>query len=128
MAKFSITGAGALSQPIAAELVPGGSQEIKLSIKNDSEVAVAYTVTVTNVTKNLPLTFNLVAGNASPAALETQANEDGATFTAQQLPGSHTDEYLLTISWPTDADADSSLAMMGMVDHITVTVTAAQID
>lgn len=128
VAKFSITGAGALSQPIEAKLVPGGSQTVELIIKNDSEVAVAYTVTVANKTKNLPLTFQLEAGGASPTALETQANEDGVTFTAQQLPGSHIDKYQLTIQWPANGDEDYDPARMGMVDYIAVTVTAAQID
>lgn len=120
VAKFSITGSGSLSQPIAASLIPGETTAATLIIQNDSEVAVEYTVTITNVTNNLPLHFRLEKEGASPTV---QTN--GTALTDQQIPGSHTDKYTLFIDW--DA-ADNDPAWMGMVDYITVTVTAAQID
>ncbi len=120
VAKFSITGSGTLLQPIEAGLVPGESKSVTLVIHNESEVAVEYTIAVTNVTKNLPLSFRMEKTGDSPAVAA-----DGTTFTAQQLPGSHDDSYTLYIDW---AAADNDLARMGMADYITVTVTAAQID
>ncbi len=118
VAKFSIHGSGELMQPIAASLVPGTAEDVTLVIKNDSEVAVKYTVTVTRETDNLPLTLQLKA----------EGGEDGPTHTVQQLPGSHTDTYTLHIDWPAAAESAEDLALMGMVDYITVTVTAVQID
>jgi len=120
VAKFSITGEGTLLEPIVAELIPGGSLERTLNIHNNSEVAVEYTVSVANVTNDLPLHFSMSKLGASPA-LET----DNTTYTAQQLPGDHTDQYALRIEWD---EGDNDPATMGKVDYITVTVTATQID
>lgn len=122
VAKFSIEGSGILSQPIAINLAPGGSDEKKLFIQNNSEVAVEYTVTVTNMTNNLPLNLSMEK-EGTPSA--EQKND--TTFTAQWLPGSYTDTYTLHIEW-SDEKADEDLALIGMVDHIVATVTAVQID
>lgn len=120
VAKFSITGDGTLLEPIEAELAPGDSLEEVLNIHNNSEVAVEYTISVTNVTNILPLHFSMTKADSAP-----DLAADGTTFTAQQLPGSHTDQYTLHIDW---AAADNDPALMGLVDYITVTVTATQID
>lgn len=122
VAKFSIEGSGIFSQPIEASLVPGSSETASLIIQNNSEVAVEYTITVTNMTNNLPLSFRMEKEGSSPTM---QAS--GTTFTEQQIPGSHTDEYTLYIKWDKQDD-DKDIARMGMVDHIAVTVTAVQID
>lgn len=116
VAKFSITGDGRLVQPIETAIAPGETQPVILAIKNESEVSVEYTITVTNETKDLPLTFR-IGGSA--------ASTGGTTFTAQQVPGNHTDQYTLNIEWPAVED---NPARIGMVDYITVTVTATQID
>ena len=120
VAKFSVQGSGALTESIEASIAPGKSADAALIIENNSEVAVEYTVTVTNETNNLPLRFRMVKAGTSPAV-----NTSGSTFTSQQLPGSHTDQYTLFIDWEA---TDNGPALMGMVDYITVTVTAAQID
>ncbi len=123
VARFSIQGSGELSQSIEASLCPGGSKTAALILENKSEVAVEYTITVTNVTNNLPLSFRMEKEGSSPA-LET----NGTTFTAQQIPGSHTDRYTLYIDWEVKTEEDRDPAWMGKVDYIKVTVTAAQID
>ncbi len=120
VAKFSIQGSGKLTESIEASIVPGIPIDVALIIENNSEVAVEYTVTVTNETNNLPLRFRMEKAGTSPTV-----NSSGSTFTSQQLPGSHTDQYTLFIDWEA---ADNDPALMGMVDYITVTVTAAQID
>jgi len=120
VAKFSIVGEGVLFQPIEANLIPGMVETANLNIHNNSEVAVEYTVTVTNATNNLPLHLRMIKTDSSQ-------NKEGnnITFTEQQLPGDHTDHYTLYIDWrPEDDDP----ALMGMVDYIAVTVTAVQID
>jgi len=118
-AKFSITGEGSFGQTIEADLVPGENKIVKLTIKNDSEVSVEYTITAVNETENLPLTLSLEKKGSSPAEKNTE-------FTVQQLPNNKsTDEYILHIEWPIGKNDPD---WMGMVDYITVTVTAAQID
>lgn len=123
VAKFSIKGSGQLSQSIVAEVIPGKATTQNLIIENNSEVAVEYTVTVTNKTNNLPLTFSMK--NIDNTLLNAATNDNTYTFTASQLPGNHIDKYNLSIEWPVD---QNGIGYMGMVDYITVTVTAAQID
>lgn len=126
VAKFSIEGSCELSQPMEASLIPGGAEDATLIIQNNSEVSVEYTITVTNVTNNLPLSFRMEKAGASPAV---QAG--GSTLTDRQTPGGHTDQYTLHIEWPEPADDAAKiedLERMGMVDYVMVTVTAAQID
>lgn len=130
VAKFSIDssildGESTLMTSVEADLVPGGSQTVKVVIDNDSEVAVEYALEVANVTKNLPLSFSIAKGAGAP---EVHADTEKATVTARQGPGSHTDEYLLTISWPVTGENDRDPGRMGMVDYLAVTVTAVQID
>lgn len=126
VAKFSIEGEGALSQPIEAILIPGKTEEVTLIIQNNSEVSVEYTITVTNVTNNLPLSFRMNEKDGT-----FLAEDKGITVTQRRIPGSHTDQYTLKIAWPEPADDDArikDLERTGMVDYITVTVMAAQID
>lgn len=121
VAKFSIEGEGMLTEQIKESFVPGSSLAKPLSIHNNSEVAVEYTVAVTNATNNLPLNFSLKKDGAS-------GGEDGnnnVTFTKQLLPCDRTDNYTLTIEWSAD---QNDPAPMGMVDYIALTVTATQID
>ncbi len=120
VAKFSIEGEEMLSQTIEADLIPGESKTANLVIHNESEVAVEYTIDVTNVTINLPLSLRMEKTGSSPTVAT-----NGTTFTAQWLPGSHRDKYELRIDWDKEkTDSD----WMGKVDYITVTVTAKQID
>lgn len=120
VAKFSITGDGILSEPIAAELKPGGFETASLNIHNNSEVAVEYTINVANETDNLPLQLSLEKTGSSLSAQGADV-----TFTDQQLAGDHVDQYTLRIDWKAE---DNASTLMGKVDYITVTVTAAQID
>lgn len=124
VAKFSIEGSGTLMQTVKAELIPGKSETATLIIQNNSEVAVEYTVTVTKVTNNLPLSFRMEK-KADSLTLDPTENANGITLTGQRLPGSYIDEYTLYIDWDSQ---NRDPALMGMVDYITVTVTAAQID
>lgn len=117
VAKFSIQGNDTLTQPIAVSLAPGDTKEVSLLIENESEVAVEYTIDVTKGTNNLPLSLHMVSEVGTPAVADT--------FTVQRLPGSHTDRYTLYIDWKAE---ENDPAVMGMVDYIAVTVTAAQID
>lgn len=123
VAKFSIKGEGDLSQTIAATLVPGEDTDVKLVIRNDSEVAVEYKIEVTRETSNLPLSFRMVEEGTSNSIEDVNGT---ITYTDQQIPGPHADTYNLLIHW--QAGTVNDLALMGMVDYITVKVTAVQID
>ncbi len=121
VAKFSIKGEGDLSKTIAAELVPDEDTEVNLIIHNDSEVAVEYKIEVTSETSNLPLSFRMVKEGTSDSIRDVNGT---ITHTDQQIPG-RAGTYILHIRWQ---KGTNDLALMGMVDHITVKVTAAQID
>lgn len=136
VARFSINSGflqdsgSTLSASIEANLTPGGEIPATIIIENKSEVAVEYTIAVKNATNNLPLSFRMEKVGGSPNLSGT-----GTTFTAQQVPGSHDDRYTLYIEWQKAGDTEedqkakeAELALMGMVDLITVTVTAAQVD
>ncbi len=117
VAKFSIRSGSTLSRSVEASFYPGKSETATLLVENDSEVSVSYAITVTNETNNLPLSLRLEKKNSSLT--------DGTAFTDQRLQSGCSDEYTLYIDW--DA-SHGDPAVMGMVDYITVTVTAVQID
>jgi len=121
VAKFSIEGSGFLSQFVEADVFPGGEKKVDLVIQNNSEVGVEYEITVTNETNNLPLKLSMEKDGASIPGTD----DSTITLTGKQLSGSYTDTYTLFIHWdPVEDDP----AVMGMVDHIAVKVTAVQID
>ncbi len=121
VAKFSIKGDGILSQTIEAALIPGENETTSLNIHNNSEVAVEYTVTVSNETGNLPLHLKMTKTGST----QVQEGTGPITFTEPRLSGGQVDQYGLEIQWKAE---DNGADWMGKVDHIAVTVTAAQID
>ena len=87
-----------------------------------------YTLTVTNVTGNLaPLKFTLnpVSGTNTPSVTFEKYENGISINSARQIPGEHTDKYSLNIVWE---PGENDLEFIGMVDYITVSVTATQID
>lgn len=113
---------------ITADLVPGETHTKELTIQNKSEVAVEYTVTVKNVTGNLPLTFDVVAAAGSAAVSSvTKDEETGEYYFSARLEPSETtaNTYTLQIIWPADK---SSTQYVGMVDKVKVSISATQID
>lgn len=129
VAAFSIKQEGTIFQNIEAKVTPGTTQSVDLTITNDSEVAMEYTLTVTNVTGNLtPLKFKLAPADGTPS-VTTESYENGVSInSARQIPGKHTDKYNLSIVWEQSTNEEDDLALMGMVDYITVSITATQID
>lgn len=90
-----------------------------------------YTLKVTNVTGNLPsLKFKLdPVDGVDDAPVTTESHENGVSISsARQIPGDHTDKYTLNVEWEPSTKEEDDLALMGMVDYITVSVTATQID
>ncbi len=130
VAEFNITQEGTIFQNIEADVIPGTTQSAELTITNGSEVAMEYTLTVTNVTGNIkPLKFKLTPVDVNTALVVTERYENGISInTACQIPGEHTDKYTLSIVWEPSANEEDDLALIGMVDYITVSVTATQAD
>lgn len=132
VAVFSVKGDGVLSKPIAAELVPGEIVSKSLIIENDSEVAVEYTITVEHKTDNLSLSYYIskIPKEADDTLNDVKWETFGYNLTTQQIPGNHTDEFILYIKWEYDSkdNQEDNLDLIGQVDYITVTVTATQVD
>jgi len=134
VAKFSITQSGEIiNQNIKVLITPGSNNfdNITLEIKNNSEVAVAYTLTVTNATGNLPLKFTLTQKSGTTTPISTpELNGKVSISKASQVPGTHTDTYQLSIVWDntTPDEQSRNLELIGMVDYVTVSVAAVQID
>ncbi len=130
VAAFSITQEGTIFRTIEADVIPGTIQVAELTITNKSEVAMEYTLTVTNETRNLePLKFKLNSADGTATPVSTESYENGISKCGvSQIPGEHTDKYILNIVWEPSANEDDDLALIGMVDYITVSVTATQMD
>lgn len=128
-ARYTVTGNGADSARVAMFRItqdhttfndefqmgtaPGVvSRDIQVS--NDSEVAVAYTVTIRNLTGNVPYKFRVG---------ESEATLNECSVTTQLAP-SKTQTVTLYAIW----EKEGALAYMGMVDQVEITIVATQID
>lgn len=129
VAVFKINQEGTIFQTIETNVTPGTTQSAELTIKNESEVAIEYTLTVTNVTGNLkPLKFTLSADGDTPEVIDASYENGISINSVHQIPGKHTDTYTLNIVWEKSENEEEDLALIGMVDYITISVTATQID
>lgn len=116
VAKFSITETknGALfTEDFTVSTVPGETA-YTVSVENNSEVAVAYTVSVTNTTGNVPYIFSV---NGSEYAV-------GSCSAAAYLAVGEEAAVSVKVKW----NEEGATAYIGMVDRITVTLQAAQVD
>ena len=114
VARFDVSEDGAyFSKNLLIETAPG-RVEREIVVTNNSEVAVAYTVTIKNTTKNIPYSFS-VDGS------EPMSNECSVTC---YLKPNSTEGISIVAEW---AD-EGALKYMGMVDLITLTISAQQVD
>ena len=114
VARFDVSEDGAyFSKNLLIETAPG-SVEREIVVTNNSEVAVAYTVTIKNTTQNIPYSFS-VDGS------EPTANE--CRVTCYLEPNSEK-KVKIVAEWA----EEGSLKYMGMVDLITLTISAQQVD
>ena len=114
VAKFDVSENGTyFSENLLIETTPG-SVEREILVTNNSEVVVAYTVTIKNTTQNIPYSFS-VDGN------EPTANESSVTC---YLEPNSQEKIKIVAEW----DVDGALKYMGMVDLITLTINAQQED
>lgn len=116
VAKFNVTEAGEATQQIKVDAWPGFKKEYQVSVTNNSEVAIDYTMDIKNKYENLPLKFQMLDENG------TEITPKKAEILAQDQT-QHT--YTLRISWPEDKkDPDYA----GKADVIEVTLNAVQKD
>ena len=114
VAAFDVSENGAcFSESFLVETVPGISERI-ITVENNSEVAVTVTVTIENITKNIPYTFAIDSDDFA---------EDKCVVTCSMEPNS-TRDIQVAANW----SEEGALAYMGMVDYIELTIRAEQID
>lgn len=111
IARFSVTESGDLRQTFKVKVSPGEAVPITVQLKNDSEVAVAYTVSAENYFRNLPLEFTVI--------------DTATSQPAQPLAPGETRELALQIFWQEDITDDKYI---GMVDLIHLTIRVTQVD
>jgi hypothetical protein len=129
VATFNVTEEGTWTKEIQATVNPGennitftnktGDKEPLIKITNSCEVAIAYSITITNVTKNIKKLKNTDDKYVWELSGEL---EPGKSYTA--------DDTLNFLKWnSTDIkETDDNLEYMGRVDYFTVEVTATQIN
>jgi len=127
VAKFLITEKLTHGNSLIAELdavpIAGGEADQPiafLNITNNSEVAVEYIITVQNESGNLPLTFSI-------DNIKSTAKDGTFTFTTELAPGTEYN-YTLNSQWSQAPGDLNALEYMGMVDYISLTAEAVQID
>ena len=114
VAKFSVTeDCTSFSTTLEMPLEPGIYTKT-IQVKNDSEVAVEYTITLENDTDNIPLL--LAVDDQTPTA-------DYCSLAHNMAPGT-TDTRTITVKWP----GEGAEEYIGKVDLIKVTIIANQID
>ena len=120
VAKFEITEDDLLiGEDLVFDFAPGTYiNEIKVT--NSSEVAINYTINVTNETLNIPLQFAL--GEAS--SIEGAATTADTVTATYSMGANSTEIYALKVVW----DQADALDHIGMVDLVTIEVNAEQID
>ena len=114
VARFDVSEDGAyFSKNLLIETAPG-RVEREIVVTNNSEVAVAYTVTIKNTTKNVPYSFSVDDS-------EPMLNECSVTC---YLKPNSTERISIVAEWA----EEGTLKYMGMVDLITLTISAQQVD
>lgn len=118
VAAFQVTeSATSFEETLLVEVVPGTiSKEIKVS--NDSEVAIHYTITITNKTKNIPLRFKIAEGEAE------SADVDSGVGVIYSMEPDTEENYTLYVIW----SEEGATKYAGMVDLLEISLVAEQID
>lgn len=115
VARFDVSEAGAcLSTDYLVETVVPGTTTQRITVTNNSEVAVAYKVTVENTTQNIPFAFSV---NGSEPV------QDLCSVVCYLEPNSTSDIAVSSV-W----SEDGALEYMGMVDLIKLSIRAVQVD
>lgn len=114
VARFDVSQDGAcFSEELLLETVPG-TTERTITVENNSEVAVACTVTIRNTTQNIPFAFSV--DGSVPV-------QDVCRVVCYLEPQS-TRRIAIAAMW----SEEGALAYMGMVDLIDLTIRTEQVD
>jgi len=92
---------------LVAEMSPGDEKVVVITVTNNSEVAINYTIQATNITNNLPLSFE-------PCSHDIQAGENA--------------DVEFTIYWDATNDYNRSETFSGKLDLLRLTIYVQQID
>lgn len=112
------------SVEIPVLIKPGNISTEAIALKNHSEVAVQFTITVENVYDNLPLSFQIRDQDNNVLA-QMAEDENSVTYTGTIAPGQNNKAFSLFVGWPY---SESNLNYCGRVDLIRVAVKAEQVD
>ncbi len=113
-----------LQSPTKPGEVGGNGEGYSFLIRNKSEVAIEYRVTLKNTTNNLPL--DLMVAGADESELDKFHSDEGYTFTKTIGPNdAEGSNFEFSICWPAEKN---DLKYSGMIDNISVTVAAEQVD
>jgi len=116
VAVFDVTDDGGyFSVDFVVSCSPGVAAEKVIKVGNKSQVAVAYTVTITNTTGNIPFKFKVNDSEPTP---------NTCTVACDIGPGVTDATVTIAALW----DVEGALEYMGMVDLITIEIRAQQID
>lgn len=108
---------------VGARIQPGTTTLEGITIKNYSEVAVDFVITVTSQYDNLPLSFEMKDGETE---LDKTVSANGVTtFIGRIGPNQQEKAFKLFISWPIE---ENGIQYSGKVDVIRVSVNAIQVD
>lgn len=117
VAKFEVSESGHMFASVpTSSLYPGAVDDYDIKVENNSEVAIRYTITPINTTKNLPLDFYVV---------KQVGDQEVVIETGAILAPGEEDTYSLKIVWPV---AHNSVEYSGQVDRIQLGLRAEQID
>lgn len=117
VAKFEVSESGHMFASVpTSNLYPGAVDDYDIKVENNSEVAIRYTITPINTTKNLPLDFYVV---------KQVGDQEVVIKTGAILAPGEEDTYSLKIVWPV---AHNSVEYAGQVDRIQLGLRAEQID
>ena len=95
----------AQSQLLPTALSPGESVSAAITIKNDGEVALMYSIKIENLTNNLPIADQIIKSDAIAPGTESTFN--------------------WTLEWP---EEENSINYMGKMDVFKVTVIVEQVN
>ncbi len=114
VAQFDVSEESAcFTKDFLVETVPGITTQT-ITVVNNSEVTVAYKVTVENTTKNIPFAFSVN---------ESEPVEDLCSVVCYLEPKS-TSNITVSAIW----SEDGALQYMGMVDLVKLSIRAEQVD
>ena len=114
VARFDVSQEGAvLNKTLLIESVPGITKQT-IYVENNSEVKVAYRVTVRNTTGNIPFAFSV--NNSEPV--------EGMCSVVCELEPNSRSTITIEAIW----SEEGALQYMGMVDLIELSIRAEQMD